>query len=54
MGEDWKTGVCRRLGWGDPRDGWRRVLAAVDSFADLDPGLVGAVEQALDELAPPG
>jgi hypothetical protein len=50
-GEDWKTGVCRRLGWGDPQDGWRRVLSAVDSFADLEPDLVGAVERALDTLA---
>lgn len=51
MGEDWKTGVCRRLGWGAPRDGWRRVLSAVDSFADLERDLVGAVERALDVLA---
>jgi DUF3097, C-terminal domain len=50
-GEDWKSGVCRRLGWAGPVDGWRRVLASVDSFADLDPGLVGAVERALDSLA---
>lgn len=51
MGEEWKAGVCRRLGWGTPVQGWRRVLSAVDSFADLEPGLVGAVEQALDALA---
>jgi hypothetical protein len=50
-GEDWKTGMCRRLGWGTPAEGWRRVLAAVDSFADLEPELVGAVERALDLLA---
>lgn len=50
-GEDWKVGVCRRLGWADPREGWRKVLAAVDSFADLEPELVGAVERALDVLA---
>ncbi len=53
MGEDWKTGICRRLGWGAPPEGWRRVIAAVDSFADLEPELVGAVETALDALAPP-
>lgn len=52
-GEDWKTGICRRLGWGSPPEGWRRVIAAVDSFADLEPELVGAVETALDALAPP-
>lgn len=52
-GEDWKTGICNRLGWGTPQDGWRRILAAVNSFSDLDPTLVGAVEQALDVLIDP-
>jgi hypothetical protein len=47
-GEDWKTGVCRALGWGDPRDGWRRVLAAVDSYADLEVPLLRAVEELID------
>lgn len=51
-GEDWKTGVCARLGWGGPAEGWRRVIGAVDSFVDLEPELVGAVETALDALAP--
>jgi hypothetical protein len=46
--EDWKTGVCRRLGWGDPRDGWRRVLGAVDSYADLEVPLLRAVEEVID------
>lgn len=50
-GEDWKEGVCRRLGWGRPAEGWRRVLGVVDSYADLDPSLVHAVETALDLLA---
>ena len=50
-GEEWKAGVCRRLGWGDTQDGWRRVLSAVDTFADLEPDLVGSVERALDALA---
>ncbi len=53
-GEDWKTGICRRLGWGSTTDGWRRVISSVDSFADLEPQLVGAVETALDALAPTG
>jgi hypothetical protein len=47
-GEDWKTGVCRALGWGDPRDGWRRVLGAVDSYADLEVPLLRAVEELID------
>jgi hypothetical protein len=53
-GEDWKTGVCDRLGWGTPRQGWRRVLAAADDFSDLDPALVNALEQALDHFAGEG
>jgi hypothetical protein len=47
-GEDWKTGVCRRLGWGTPQQGWRRVYNAVSSFRDLEAPLIGAVEQLVD------
>jgi len=47
-GEDWKTGVCRALSWGDPRDGWRRVLAVVHSYADLEVPLLRAVEELID------
>ncbi len=47
-GEDWKTGVCRQLGWGTPRDGWRRIYSAVNNFRDLEAPLIGAVEQLVD------
>ena len=47
-GQDWKEGVCRALGWPDPREGWRRVLAAVDSYADLEVPLLRAVEELVD------
>jgi hypothetical protein len=47
-GRPWKEGVCQALGWADPQDGWRRVLAAVTSYADLEVPLVGAVEQLID------
>ncbi|AOW94602.1 hypothetical protein BFN03_07680 [Rhodococcus sp. WMMA185] len=47
-GQDWKTGVCRELGWGSARDGWRRVYSAVNSFRDLQAPLIGAVEQLVD------
>jgi len=53
-GEEWKAGVCRRLGWGTPSEGWKRVISSVDTFADLEPQLIGAVETALDSLAPIG
>ena len=47
-GEDWKTGICRELGWGSPREGWRRVYSSVSSFRDLEAPLIGAVEQLVD------
>ena len=49
-GQPWKEGVCAALGWGAPREGWRRVLAAVDSYADLETPLIGAVERLLDHV----
>ena len=52
-GEDWKTGVCRRLGWSDPREGWNRVYSAVSSFRDLDSTLIGAVERLVDFVTTP-
>lgn len=54
IGEDWKAGVCARLGWGTPREGWGLVLTAADDFSDLDPALVNALEQALDHFAAEG
>ncbi|GAA4616424.1 DUF3097 family protein [Saccharopolyspora hordei] len=47
-GVDWKSGVCAQLGWGEPADGWRRVLAAVSGFRDVEPPLLGAVERLID------
>ncbi|MDN6377101.1 DUF3097 domain-containing protein [Corynebacterium sp.] len=52
-GEDWKAGVCRRLGWGSPTDGWRHVRATVKTFRDLDATLIGAVERLVDFVTEP-
>jgi len=52
-GIDWKAGVCRRLGVADPMAMWRRILASVDSYADLAPELVGAVERLIDFVTEP-
>jgi hypothetical protein len=52
-GTDWKTGVCEQLGWADPQDGWRRVLAGVRSYADLEVPLLTAVEQLIDFVTEP-
>ncbi|WP_280431126.1 DUF3097 domain-containing protein [Nocardia brasiliensis] len=52
-GEDWKTGICARLGWGTPQDGWRRIYGAVESFRDLEAPLIGAVERLIDFVTEP-
>ena len=47
-GTPWKEGICAALGWGEPADGWRRVLAGVRSYKDLETPLIGAVERLID------
>ncbi|GAA3234986.1 DUF3097 domain-containing protein [Actinocorallia longicatena] len=48
-GFDWKEGVCSRLGWpGDTRAAWKRILGGVKSWADLEPELLGRVEELID------
>ncbi|WP_036300622.1 DUF3097 family protein [Microbacterium sp. C448] len=52
-GIDWKTGICRGLGWpaetpADLARAWRRVLGAVSSYRDLEPALLGRVEELID------
>jgi hypothetical protein len=47
-GTDWKTGVCRAVGASDPRELWRKVLASVDSYADVEVPLLRAVEELID------
>ncbi|MGI8679712.1 MAG: DUF3097 family protein [Jatrophihabitans sp.] len=47
-GTDWKSGVCAALGVSEPREMWRRVLASVDSFADVEVPLLRAVEELID------
>lgn len=52
-GEDWKTGILRRIGWphADHRDvarGWVRILGKVNTIADVEPTLSGRVEELID------
>lgn len=47
-GVPWKEGVCAALGWGEPWEGWKRVLAAVDSYAELEVPLLQSVEALID------
>jgi hypothetical protein len=53
-GEPWKEGICTRVGWrGTTAAFWRRLLRSVTSYRDLDPSLVGPVEELIDFVAPP-
>ncbi|MGC7096417.1 DUF3097 domain-containing protein [Amycolatopsis lurida] len=52
-GLPWKEGICAALGWGEPYEGWQRVLAGVRSYRDLETPLIGAVERLIDFVAPP-
>jgi hypothetical protein len=47
-GQPWKEGVCAALGVSDPQEMWRRVLASVSTYADLETPLLGAVERLID------
>jgi DUF3097 family protein len=50
-GEDWKTGVCRALGWPENTGAaWQRILGRVRDYRDLDPGLLGPVEHLIDHV----
>lgn len=52
-GTDWKTGVCAALGWGDPAEGWRKVLRSVSNYRDLQTPLINAVERLIDFVTVP-
>ncbi len=47
-GRDWKDGVCAALGVDDPRTMWRRILASVTDWKQLEQPFVAAVEQLID------
>ncbi|GII98160.1 Protein of unknown function (DUF3097) [Sediminihabitans luteus] len=52
-GTEWKHGILRELGWphdsqADVARAWQRILGAVRGFADLEPSLLGRVEELID------
>jgi hypothetical protein len=54
-GMPWKEGVLAAIGWSaDPAAGWRRILGAVRSYADLEPAFLGRVEELIDFVTGPG
>lgn len=57
--EDIKVGTLARLGLphetiGDVGRGWQAILSRVRDWKDLEPALLGRVEELIDFLAPPG
>jgi hypothetical protein len=48
-GQPWKEGICAALG-ADPASFWPHLRRRVRTYADLEPPLVGAVEQLIDFL----
>jgi hypothetical protein len=48
-GEDWKTGVCHALGWPENTGAaWQHILSRVNTYRDLEPALLGRVEELID------
>jgi hypothetical protein len=52
-GQPWKEGVLRAIGWphqtpADAAAAWRRILGSVSAYTDLDPALLGRVEELID------
>jgi hypothetical protein len=50
---EWKKGVCLQLGWphrdqADIARAWKHILGGVRGFQDLDPALLGRVEELID------
>ena len=54
-GTPWKEGILQALGWeDDTAAGWKRILSAARSYADLEPELLGRVEELIDFVTAPG
>ncbi|WP_454051556.1 DUF3097 domain-containing protein [Cellulomonas sp. Marseille-Q8402] len=57
-GTEWKRGILRELGWpaddqADVARAWQRILRSVRSYADLEPSLLGRVEELIDFVTAP-
>lgn len=53
-GQPWKQGMIEELGWRvDERGAWARISAAVRSYTDIEPALVGPVERLIDFVTEP-
>ena len=55
---EWKKGVCQALGWphrdqADIARAWKHILGGVRSYTDLEPSLLGRVEELIDFVTGP-
>ncbi|WP_196780998.1 DUF3097 domain-containing protein [Nocardioides sambongensis] len=55
---EWKKGICQQLGWphrdqADIARAWKHILSKVGSYADLEPALLGRVEELIDFVTVP-
>lgn len=58
-GTDIKRGTLEYLGWphanqADIAQGWKRILSTVRNYKDLEPALLGRVEELIDFVTQPG
>jgi hypothetical protein len=58
-GVDWKHGICAALGWphekqADVATAWQRIRSTVRDWNDLEPALIGRVEELIDFVTAPG
>lgn len=55
---EWKHGICAALGWPhanqtDIATAWRRIRSTVRDWNDLEPALIGRVEELIDFVTQP-
>lgn len=54
VGQPWKEGVCAALGWGDNAGAaWQALRSRVSDYTDLEPDLLGRVEELIDFVTAP-
>jgi hypothetical protein len=52
-GRPWKEGICAAVGVREPADMWRRILASVSSYKDVETPLINSMERLIDFVTEP-
>ena len=54
-GQPWKEGILHALGWSmETGAAWQRILRSVSTYTDLEPELLGRVEELIDFVSSQG